>query len=145
MQGDAEPLGDDEHQLAAADRPVAGSVVVDEGEDLRGDLARSARPAALGNERLESTLVEGPVGAHAGWHRSAEAFGGLAQGRCSGTADHLVADLEEVSRIEEPVAGEEGIADLFRVWIEGSRLLEALCLWVLSCPLFLYDQIIVRY
>ena len=130
MNGDAEALGDEGNQLAASDRPVAGPVILDEGEDLGGDLVGAARSPALGNERLQASLAEGPVGAHAGRHRSAEPLGGFPERCFFGTAHHLVADLQEVARIEELAVGEQGVDNLFRVRVEGSGLLEALCLAV---------------
>ena len=130
MQGDAEALGDERNQLAAADRPVAGPVILDEGDDLGGDLVRASRPPALGNQCLQAALAERPVGAHAGRHRSAEAFGGLPEGCLLGMAHHLVADLEEVAWVEELAVGEQGVGDLFRVRVEGSRLPQALGLAV---------------
>ena len=131
MDPDAELGLDQRHQPARAHPSVQRFVVLDEAQHLRADLVRPPRPAARRDELLQPAPVERLDHAEAGRPRDPEPRrrlreGGLAQ---PDHPDHLVADLEQVARIEEVAGGECRIADLLRRPIEGSGLPEPVLLF----------------
>ena len=90
-----------------------------EGKDLGGDLAVLAGPPTLGDQCLQTTFTEGPFGTHAGGHRGAETAGDVPHRAAGSSADHLIADLEEITSVEEFAVVEQQVCDLFRVGADG--------------------------
>ena len=131
MNPHAEPRLDQGYEPAAAERPVFGPVLLDEGEDLRRDLVGAARTAPPGNESLQPALAEGPVGAHAGRYRRTEPRRGFLEGNAPYRAmNHLVAHLQQVARIEERAVAEQRVGDGVRARVEGARLAQPVYLCV---------------
>ena len=108
MNPDAELRLNQRHQPARPDTAVPGPVLVNEAQHLWSDLVRPAWSARLGNQPVQSALVERSGHAEAGRTRHPEALRGLGEGGLAQThqAHHLVADLKQVPRIEEVVGSE---------------------------------------
>ena len=110
-------------EFADADGAMRGPVVLGKIQNLGRDLAGSPWPAAPRNQGLQAAFPEGALCSHTGRYGHAEPGRSLFEGRVFlMRAYHLVADLQEVSRIEEGAAFKQGIGDRFRVRVEGSGL-----------------------
>lgn len=103
MQLHAELGFDGARQARGPDLAAATAVLGGEAPDLRRDLARTARTAATGHEAGQAAL--GESGAHAveGHARDAELAGRLRLGDAValGAAQHFIAHLQQVARVEE--------------------------------------------
>ena len=127
MHLDAEAFLDQRHQPRRADAAMPVPVLVDERQDLGRDLVRAAWAAPLREQARKTSVSEGLDHPETGRQRNAEALGGLGQGEPvdAHQPDHLVADLQQVVRIEEVAAGEPGVAHAFGMGIERAGSAQA--------------------
>ena len=96
-------------------------------QHFRGNLVGSLRAPLPGNQSLQSAFLILAFEADTGGHGHPELCREFLErcGRDMG-ADHLVADLQQITGIEEGVVREQGGRDLFRMGIEGARLAQML-------------------
>jgi hypothetical protein len=80
----------------------------------------------------KSGRLQGILGLVKGWPRNAEGRRNLADGDAVGlmAPHHLVAHLDQVFRVEERVAGEQGIADGVGMAVEDAIPRQRLALWI---------------
>jgi len=114
---------------------ISPSLRSEEGGELRGELVRSSRSRALGQETRQAVTIEGArclVEDRAGQAEGAGDVGNrLGLGACA--AEHLVLDLDQVSCVEEVGMGTEvGVLDAIGMRVQRVVLAQALRLGVVG-------------
>ncbi len=122
----AEAFGNDGYELVGAHWSVFGPVLEHEVQNVGGDLVRPSGSAALRHQTLEAVFAKGTISPDAARYRGTEATGGsFKRGTLLRTADHLVADLKDVSGIKKVTVLKQGVRDFFRVGVKRSGSAEA--------------------
>ena len=105
-----------------------------EGNDLGGDLVAILGTPPARQQTGEASRLQGALGLVEGRPGDAERRGSLAD--CNAVdlvaPHHLVAHLDQVLRVEEWIAGEQGVADGFGIGIEHAVLRQRFALWIPS-------------
>ena len=101
-----------------------------EGNHLCSDLVTIPRTAAAGKQSGEAVLLQGVLGLVEGGTGDAKRGGRLADCKAVDlmTPHHLVADLDQVLRIEEGVVGKQLVANKFGIGVEHAVLRQRLAL-----------------
>jgi hypothetical protein len=104
----------------------------DEGDHLGRDFVAAFRSALLWQQAAEPGRGNSALGLVEGRPGDAERGGDIANRNAVGLVApyHLVAHLEQVPRIKEGVAGEQGIANGFGMWVEHPVACQRLALGV---------------
>ena len=126
MQPQAEFGFDGARQARGPDGAAATAVVGGEAPDLGRDLARPAGAEPTGHEASQTALGEGGAHAVEGHARDTEAAGSLGLGDAVAldAAQHFVAHLQQVTRIEEVGIVEDRSEDPFGMRVEQARATE---------------------
>ncbi len=121
MDLDVEPILDGSQAFRRGELGVVGFDLGDEGDDLGRDLVSFFGAARFGHEAGQTSVRERGLGLVEGGPRDAAGPRCVADRQTVDlmTSDHLVAQLDQISGIEERMADEQGILDGIGMRIEG--------------------------
>jgi hypothetical protein len=133
MHPDAKAILDRIETFRCRQLGACGLEIDHEGNHLGRDLVAAFGTPPARQQTGEPGHLQGTPGLVEGWPGDAEDCGDLADGNAVGLVapHHLVAHLDQVFRIEEWVAGEQGVADGFGMGIEYAVLRQRDALWIL--------------
>lgn len=128
MERDPEVVGDLGQDLLHGKVGLLRPPLLDVPDNLGGAAARAFGPSLARDEPAEPLAVVGFGEVVEGGATDAEAIGRLAhrEGIRAVSAEHLVADLQEVAGVEEGVGAEEVVANLLRVRVEHAAAAQVL-------------------